>query len=63
MVAHRNEPRLAWTKEGGVFDLIAISVSLGVIVAGLLIVNSASQKYTMTDNNTATVPVNTAPTH
>ena len=57
MRAHRNAPRLAWTKEGGAFDLIAISVSLGVIIAGLFIVNSASKKYMMTDNNATIAPV------
>jgi hypothetical protein len=63
MAAHRNEPRLAWTKEGGVFDLIAISVSLGVIIAGLLIVNSASKNYTMTDNDTKIAPHRTSSPH
>ena len=57
MLADRNEPRLAWTGKGGAFDLIAISVSLGVIVAGLFIVHSASKTYTMTDNNATIAPV------
>ena len=48
MLAHRNEPRLGnWMREGGVFDLITIVVSLVVIVGGLFIVNSASRHYRM----------------
>jgi hypothetical protein len=62
MLADRNEPRLAWTRKGGVFDLIAISVSLSVIVAGLLIVNSASKKYIMTDTSASVPGRSTAPT-
>ena len=48
MLADRHEPRLStWTKEGGLFDLIAISVALGVIAGGLFIFNSASKNYRM----------------
>ena len=76
MLAHRNESRLGcWMREGGVFDLITIMVSLGVIVGGLLIVNSASRHYRMAGYeappiakglpamNPTVIPVpNTAPT-
>ena len=76
MLAHRHESRLGnWMREGGVFDLITIMVSLVVIVGGLLIVNSASRNYRMAGYeappiakglpamNPTVIPVpNTAPT-
>lgn len=50
MLADGNEPRPAnRTKEGGVLDLIALSVSLVVIVSGLFIFNSASKEYRVAD--------------
>jgi|KBSSwiStaDraftv2_1062776.scaffolds.fasta_scaffold1285354_2 hypothetical protein len=76
MLAHHNEPRFGnWMREGGVFDLITIMVSLVVIVGGLFIVNTASRNYRMAGYeappiakglpvmNPTVIPVpNTAPT-
>jgi len=40
---HKPDPR--WTREGGPFDIIAITMSVIVIVGALFLVNSASMRY------------------
>ena len=47
---HKPGPR--WTREGGPFDIIAITMSVIVILGALFLVNSASMRY-----RTAGLPV------
>jgi hypothetical protein len=47
MLANHKPDRL-WSREGGPFDIIAITVSLIVIVGAVVLVNSASMRYRMT---------------
>ena len=47
-----HKPDRRWSREGGPFDIIAITLSVIVIVGGLYLVNSASMRY-----RTAGLPV------